>query len=169
MIEVAIAISCMLSTFLAIKRKPCLSGCMMSIRPTRQRKRSAKRIQSIEDDPHQEADLPATGLHSRLRQEEMKDLQDVMTAEMTEAADPKKHTEGMISIIGVVTIGETDAMTIGTLAAIRRTGMSKQTDTVAVDINQVSNNNQVATAVAEIRTTKEEAVMRDRVLMKEPV
>jgi hypothetical protein len=99
----------------------------------------------------------------------MKDLQDVMTAEMTEAADPKKHTEGMISIIGVVTIGETDAMTIGTLAAIRRTGMSKQTDTVAVDINQVTNNNQVATAVAEIRNTKEEAVMRDRVLMKEPV
>ena len=47
--------------------------------------------------------------------------------------------------------------------------MSKQTDTVAVDINQVIKNNQVATAVAEIRTTKEEAVMRDRVLMKEPV
>lgn len=122
MTEVATAISCMLSTFLAIKRKPCLNGCMMSIRPTRQRKRSAKRIQSIEDDPHQEADLPAD-IHSRLRQEEMKDLPDVMTAEMTEVADPKKHTEGMISIIGVVRIGKTDAMTIGTLAAIRRTGI----------------------------------------------
>lgn len=99
----------------------------------------------------------------------MNDHQDAMTAEMTEAADPMKHTEGMISIIEEVTIGETDAMTIGTLAAIRRTGMSKQTDTVAVDINQVINNNKVATAVAEIRTTKEEAEMRDHVLMKERV
>ena len=87
MTEVAIAISCMQSMSLVIKRKLCSSGCMMSIRPIKQRKRSAKRIQSIENDPHQEADLPAIGLHSSLRQGEKNDLQDAMTVEMTEAVD----------------------------------------------------------------------------------
>ena len=72
----------------------------------------------------------------------------------------------MISIIEEVTIGETaGAMTIGTLAAIRRKDKAKMTDTV-VDIKSVSNSNQVATAVViGSRTMKEEAVMRDRVLM----
>jgi hypothetical protein len=72
----------------------------------------------------------------------------------------------MISIIEEVTIGETaDAMTIGTLAAIRRKDKAKMTDTV-VDIKLVSNSKQVATAVViGSRTMKEEAVMRDRVLM----